>query len=131
MTHDHTPEPQRPTRRSLARGWRGKCPKCGKGRIFGSYLSVNTSCHHCDQELHHHRADDGPAYITILLSAHIFGPLMLVAFEIYRPSAWILVSSFSVAFVAFALYFLPRIKGALIALQWAKRMHGFGHSDIS
>ena len=28
--------------------------------------------------------------------------------------------------VILSLVLLPRIKGALIALQWAQRMHGFG-----
>jgi len=55
---------------------------------------------------------------------------MLLAFELYRPSTFVLVSSFSVTFIAFALYVLPRIKGALIGLQWAKRMHGFNQVDL-
>jgi uncharacterized protein (DUF983 family) len=28
--------------------------------------------------------------------------------------------------VAMSLFLLPRLKGALVAIQWAKRMHGFG-----
>jgi len=28
--------------------------------------------------------------------------------------------------VALALFLLPRMKGMFVALQWAKRMHGFG-----
>jgi hypothetical protein len=30
--------------------------------------------------------------------------------------------------IALSLYLLPRVKGALVAMQWALRMHGFGES---
>jgi len=36
---------------------------------------------------------------------------------------------FSVGTVALSLYLLPRLKGALVAVQWARRMHGFGRPD--
>jgi uncharacterized protein (DUF983 family) len=38
----------------------------------------------------------------------------------------ILASAFTVATVALSLYLLPRLKGAIVGFQWAKRMHGFG-----
>jgi uncharacterized protein (DUF983 family) len=33
--------------------------------------------------------------------------------------------------VALSLFLLPRLKGAMIAVQWAKRMHGFGQADAN
>tara|TARA_R110002096_G_scaffold7102_5_gene31507 strand:+ start:1907 stop:2194 length:288 start_codon:yes stop_codon:yes gene_type:complete len=92
---------------------------------MNGYLKVRDECPVCGQELYHQRADDGPAYVTILLTGHILAPLMLMAFEIYRPNPIILTVSFSLVFMAMALYLLPRIKGAFVGLQWAKRMHGF------
>ena len=89
------------------------------------YLSIREECAVCSQELHHHRADDGPAYITILISGHILAPLMLIIFEMYRPDPMVLAVGFILIFIAMALFLLPRIKGAFIGLQWAKRMHGF------
>ena len=37
---------------------------------------------------------------------------------------------FSVAFSALALFLLPRIKGMFVAIQWAKKMHGFGREEV-
>ena len=37
-----------------------------------------------------------------------------------------LIESGRVGTVALSLYLLPRLKGALVGVQWAKRMHGFG-----
>jgi uncharacterized protein (DUF983 family) len=76
--------------------------------------------------LHHHRADDGPAYLTILIVGHLMAPLLLFVFVEMRPDPLVLASIFSVGTVALSLYLLPRLKGALIGIQWARRMHGFG-----
>ena len=111
---------------AVLRGWRRRCPNCGTGPLFKGYLKVREACEVCSEDLHHHRADDGPAYLTILICGHLLAPIMMYVFEIWRPNALILTVSFMVAFVALALYLLPRIKGVFVGLQWAKKMHGFG-----
>lgn len=116
----------RPTRRSLFRGWRRKCPNCGKGPILKSYLKVRDACPVCAEDLHHHKADDGPAYLTILIVGHIMAPALAWSFETFRPEPIVLATSFTIGCVALSLYLLPRLKGAIVAFQWAKRMHGFG-----
>ena len=95
------------------------------------YLKVREACPVCGEALHHHRADDGPAYLTILIVGHLMAPLMLFVFTRFRPDPLISASVFSVGCVALSLFLLPRLKGAIVALQWAKRMHGFGaeHRD--
>ena len=103
-----------------------RCPKCGAGPVLRGYLKVRDTCPSCAQALHHHRADDGPAYLTILLVGHLMAPLIYFAFVHYRPDPLVLATVFSVGTVALSLYLLPRLKGTLIAIQWAKRMHGFG-----
>jgi uncharacterized protein (DUF983 family) len=95
-----------------------------------SYLKVQDRCPACGEALYHHRADDGPAYLTILLVGHIVAPLILFSFIKFRPEPWILASVFLVATVALSLYLLPRLKGVLVAIQWAKRMHGFGTEAV-
>ena len=92
---------------------------------MNGYLKVHDECAVCAQELHHQRADDGPAYVTILVTGHILAPLMLIVFEMYRPNPIALTVGFSLVFMVMALYLLPRLKGAFVGLQWAKRMHGF------
>ena len=117
---------ERLTGQAMLRGAAGRCPACNKGRIFSGYLSVNDHCPNCGEALHHQRADDGPAYLTILIVSHLAAPLLLWVFVAYRPSTPSLLVSFSLGTVLASLFLLPRIKGAMIALQWARRMHGFG-----
>jgi uncharacterized protein (DUF983 family) len=87
---------------------------------------VNSACPSCQEELFHQRADDGPAYLTILLVGHLMAPVLHVAFVAFRPHPMVLATLLCAGFGALSLWLLPRIKGAFIALQWAKRMHGFG-----
>ena len=122
-----TDEPaERPVRPAMLRGWRRKCPNCGTGPLMKSYLKVRDTCPVCEEELHHHRADDGPAYLTILIVGHLMAPGIILAFTTFRPDPMVLASTFTVGCVALSLYLLPRLKGAIVGLQWAKRMNGFG-----
>jgi len=118
-------EPLRTLKPAIWRGWRRRCPNCGTGPLLHSYLKVCDNCTVCGEELHHHRADDGPAYLTILIVGHIVTPLILIVFETLRPEPMVLASVFAVGTVALSLYLLPRLKGVVVGFQWAKRMHGF------
>lgn len=123
------PEPERDVRTSLLRGWARRCPACGEGAMMDGFLTVRRTCPACGTELYHHRADDGPAWATILVTGHLMAPLMLFVFVELRPQAWVMALGFTVAFVALSLYLLPRFKGMFVGLQWAKRMYGFGRQD--
>jgi uncharacterized protein (DUF983 family) len=111
---------------SIKRGAAGKCPNCGKGKIFYRYLKVNDRCPDCGEELFHHRADDAPPYITILVVGHIVGTGML-AVESFAPDLPLIdhIIIWPTLTLALSLVLLPIFKGGLIALQWALRMHGF------
>ena len=125
-----TSDEVRELRPAMIAGWRGKCPNCHQGQLFRSYLTVQNECVVCNEELHHQRADDGPAFITILLCGHLLAPIMHLIFVYFRPNSITLIVGFSLAFVSMALWMLPRVKGALIGLQWANRMHGFDQKDL-
>jgi uncharacterized protein (DUF983 family) len=93
---------------------------------MAGYLKVADHCTVCGTDLTPQRADDGPAYLTILIVGHLMAPLLLWSFIRWRPDPLVLGSVFMVGVVALSLYLLPRIKGAMVALQWSRRMHGFG-----
>lgn len=120
---------ERPLQPALQRGWRRKCPSCGSGPMLKGYLTVRRSCPSCGEALHHHRADDGPAWATILIGGHVMAPLMLFVYTTWAPTPWVVAVGFSLTFLCLALYLLPRIKGLFVAFQWARRMHGFGIED--
>ena len=113
--------------RAMRRGFMGRCPACGEGRIYASFLKIAERCPSCGEELHHHRADDAPPYFTIFIVGH-FVIAALLAFDDYWPDAplWLHAVLWSSVIVLASVWLLPLVKGALIGLQWATRMHGFG-----
>ena len=111
------------------RGFAMRCPHCGEGEMFHAYLKVSDACPKCGEELHHQRADDAPPYVTIFVVGHIIGAMLMVADGHYPAlPMWIHMVVWPLLVVLMSLWFLPRIKGALVGFQWALRMHGF-HPD--
>ena len=120
------PDTDRPLKPAIWRGWRRRCPSCGAGPMLKGYLKVRPSCPVCGENFNHARADDGPAYLTILIVGHVMAPVLIWAFTTFRPDPIVLGTVMVVGCVALSLYLLPRLKGFIVAFQWAKRMHGFG-----
>ena len=116
---------ERPTWPAIRRGFACRCPKCGEGALLHSYLKVREACPVCGEVYSHHRADDGPAYLTILIVGHLMAPLMYYVFVEWRPEPAVMATFFTLGTAILSLVLLPRLKGAIVALQWAKRMHGF------
>ncbi|RKE73180.1 uncharacterized protein (DUF983 family) [Pseudorhodoplanes sinuspersici] len=110
---------------AFKRGLRGLCPACGQGRIFRALLKTNDNCPACGEELHHHRADDFPAYINIVIVGHIVVPLVLAVEMAYAPPYWLHAALWIPLTLILAFALMHPIKGAVIAWQWATRMHGF------
>jgi uncharacterized protein (DUF983 family) len=130
MTETSTPATIEITRRELAaamgRGAMSKCPNCGKGRLFSGFLRVAPECDVCAEHFHHHRADDAPAYLTILIVGHLMLPFILGVEEVFEPAMWVHLVLWGTLIPAACLALLRPIKGAVVGMQWASRMHGFG-----
>lgn len=125
MTMKTYVEEQRSVASAIGRGLRGRCPHCGVGAMFPRYLKVADHCPSCGEALYHHRADDAPPYAVILVLGHIIVPLLVLVEEIYRPEVWVHLVLWMPLTLVLSLVLLPMMKGGLIGLQWALRMHGF------
>jgi uncharacterized protein (DUF983 family) len=117
--------PPRPLMTELVRGLLGRCPCCGKGRMFGAFLKVKDRCEVCGEELYHHRADDFPAYIVIFLVGHMLVPAVLSVETNFAPSYWVHLMLWLPPTLILTLGLLQPVKGAVVALQWRMGMHGF------
>ena len=128
----HDGDADRPGARSwlnaMGRGALCACPNCGEGKLFRSFPKVADTCSVCGEELHHQRADDAPPYFTMFIVGHIVVPLVLVVEKLWSPPLgvhfvlWLLVT------LGLTLALLPAVKGAIVGLQWALRMHGFDYA---
>lgn len=106
-------------------GLKCRCPNCGEGKLFKSYLKVVDHCPTCNEEFHHHRADDLPAYFAILIVGHIIVSLATGVEIKYAPSYWVHLALWAPMTIIMTLAILQPIKGAAVAIQWRIGMHGF------
>jgi uncharacterized protein (DUF983 family) len=116
------------TSEAVQRGMRGLCPACNAGRMFRSYLKVADQCPACGEDLSHQRADDFPAYLVIVIVGHIVVPLVLAVETRFAPEYWVHMLLWPVVVIGLTLLMLQPVKGAIVALQWAVGMDGFGAS---
>lgn len=79
----------------------------------------------CGQVLSHHRADDAPTWLTIIVVGHILAPLVVLVHKFWGPPYWVHWTIFPALALLLTLALLPRLKGVVVGLQWANRMHGF------
>jgi len=97
--------------------------------MFDDYLSVRRACASCGEALYHHRADDMPAWATILLVGHVMVFGMVMVELTWSPPLWLHWATWPALTLLLCLLLLPCIKGVIVAMQWALRMHGFGRTD--
>jgi uncharacterized protein (DUF983 family) len=121
------PRKDRKLGEAIRRGLVGRCPACGRGPMFRSYLKVVNNCKVCGEDLSHARADDAPAYLTMLVVCHVVGAGVLMFDNTWPQMSLVFTAVFwlTVTVVA-SLLLLPRMKGAVVGQQWALFMHGFG-----
>jgi uncharacterized protein (DUF983 family) len=116
-----------PLLRSIGRGLRHRCPSCGQGRLFGRYLKVEPTCAACAHPLARYKADDGPAYLTIVLIGHlIIAPLLVFPIVWEAPLQYSLPIALG-SLTVITLLMLPRIKGLWIGLMYALQVTDKDH----
>lgn len=122
----HTGRPSRPLWDAIKRGMLGRCPCCGEGRLFYAFTKTVDRCEACGEEMNHHRADDLPAYLVISVVGHVVVGLFLAAELMLNWSSWQHLALWVPVTLIMSLALLQPAKGAVIGLQWANYMHGFG-----
>jgi uncharacterized protein (DUF983 family) len=116
---------------AMRRGLRGRCPRCGQGKLFRAFLKVDNNCSVCGLDYTPHRADDLPAYLVIVIVGHILVPVILWIETDYAPAVWLQLSIYLPVTLIASLGLLQPVKGAVVGVQWALRMHGFDENAPS
>jgi uncharacterized protein (DUF983 family) len=118
--------PERPLGRAIKRGLLCRCPNCGDGRLFRAFLKPVDECRTCGEDYRPQRADDLPAYLVIVVVGHVLMTGYMLTDMVLRVSPWVHLAIWAPLAVLAALLTIQPIKGGVIGLQWANRMHGFG-----
>jgi uncharacterized protein (DUF983 family) len=128
-TSGAAPAAKRQVWTSMKRGFRGRCPRCGEGKLFRAFLKVDNNCSVCGLDFTPHRADDLPAYLVIIIVGHIVVPTALMIETNYAPPVALQLAIYLPFTFAASLLLLQPVKGAVVGMQWALRMHGFDEQN--
>ena len=102
----------------IGRGLRGRCPRCGEGKLFTGFLNLRPRCEHCGLDYNFADAGDGPAVFVILIGGFIVVFAALVTEMLYQPPYWVHAALWLPLILIVTLAPLRPIKGLLIALQY-------------
>lgn len=109
---------------AFGRGWRRCCPRCARGSLLAGYIAMRPRCEACGLDFEPYRADDAPAYFTILVVGHIVVPGLLMMEKLLHPATWLQMAVWLPATLGLTLALLPFVKGATIAAIWASKQGG-------
>ena len=107
-----------PTPLPIARGLRGRCPRCGEGKLFQGFLKLRAKCDRCGLDNSFADAGDGPAVFVILIGGGIVVFAALLTEVLYQPPYWLHAALWLPLILIVTLVPLRLIKGLLIALQY-------------
>jgi uncharacterized protein (DUF983 family) len=102
----------------IARGLRGRCPRCGQGKLFAGFLGLRPRCGRCGLDFSFADAGDGPAVFVILIGGFIVVFAALITEIMYQPPYWLHAALWLPLVLLVTLAPLRLIKGLLIALQY-------------
>ncbi len=106
------------------RGFTGRCPNCGLGKLFRAFLKPVDQCSSCQEPFGHIRADDGPAWLTILIVGHLVVPILFMVEQRTSWPEWVAMTFWPALVGMLVLVLLPRSKGVFIAAIWQTKGPG-------
>lgn len=105
----------------LRAGLRGRCPRCGRGRLFESYLKITERCAECGLGFGGHDVGDGPVVPAMLVLGGAIVGLALWVEVAFQPSLWVHAALWGPLTIGTTMLILPPLKGISVAMQYRFR----------
>ena len=106
---------------AVSAGLRGRCPRCGQGRLFNGFLAVGERCGVCRLDYSFADAGDGPAVFVILIIGFVVVGLALWMDVSLNPPLWVHFLLWIPLTLVLSLTALRLIKGVLLTLQYRNK----------
>ena len=95
-----------------------RCPACGEGPVFRSFLDIAPRCTSCGADFSKADAGDGPAFFVMFLLGIIIMPPVLLVQILFSPPAWVHIILWTPVRIVLAMLMLRPFKSLMFALQW-------------
>ena len=99
-------------------GMRGRCPRCGEGRLFDGYLATAERCSACGLDYGFADSADGPAVFIIMIVGFLIVGLALLVEVWWSPPLWLHLIIWTPLVLGLTIGLLRPLKGVMIALQY-------------
>ena len=99
-------------------GLKGRCPRCGEGRLFDGFLKVRPACEACALDYSRIQTGDGPATFIMQIAGFIVGFSALYVEIRYHPPMWLHLIVWLPLVVVLSLALMRPGRGLMIALQY-------------
>lgn len=109
--------PPHPQAFSFAKAAIGKCPVCGKGKLFKSYLKVANACAVCGTDFSKANPGDGPVVVVIMLAGLVACSGLAVSLLSWNWPALLILSVWPAVAILVCLTVMPMLKGVMVASQ--------------
>ena len=117
-TYQHNPPPSSFMTGLVVPGLLGRCPRCGRGKLFQGFLALRPRCERCGLDFSFVDSADGPAFFVMFLSGFIVAGSALAVEILYSPPYWVHALLWGPLILVTTLLPLRPMKGLLIALQY-------------
>ena len=104
--------------RTLLRGLRCRCLRCGEGKLFTGFLTLAPGCDRCGSDYSFADSGDGPAFFVMSISGLIVVASALTVEVLYRPPYWLHAALWLPLILITTIAPLRPAKGLMIALQY-------------
>ena len=111
-------------------GLRGRCPRCGEGRLFGGFLRLADRCEACDQDLQALNVADGPAFFAMSIVGILVGFAALFVEVAYAPPVWVHLVVWLPLILIVSLALLRPIKGLMVGQQFRHKAAEVRNEDF-
>ena len=110
-----------PPQQPIATGLKGRCPRCGEGRLFDGFLKLAPRCRACGLDFSFADSADGPAVFIILFVGFVIAGGALLVEIAYSPPMWVHIVLWGPLVLILCLGLLRPLKGVLVAQQYVHR----------
>ncbi len=115
MSEDKARHPPQPL---ISTGLRGRCPRCGEGRLFDGFVKLAPRCESCGLDFSFADSADGPAVFAILIVGFVVAGAALLTEVAYSPPIWLHFALWMPLVLVLCLGAMRPLKGLLVALQY-------------
>jgi uncharacterized protein (DUF983 family) len=102
----------------ISTGIRGRCPRCGQGRLFRAFIELPEHCEACGLDYSFADAGDGPAVFVIMIAGFLVLGFALWLEFTYEPPLWVHLLVSLPVLIVICGGLLRVLKGVLICLQY-------------